>query len=175
MMKTPPHVAHRLPQVQKVRRVRSSTTRTFGAISKRRAFEIALFDALFPFLKRGQKDRVDEFVACVEDIARQRLSSEQKFQYMPPEAVHRELMQEMDRSGGFERFLLLLTWYSPRYPLVERAVADMPMLSDATFASDIKKSVQKLLEADRHKSSQGPSLGIQGPSPLIHFIFRKFK
>ena len=34
----------------------------------------------------------------VEDIARKKLDSDQRLQYMPPETVHRELQQELDRS-----------------------------------------------------------------------------
>lgn len=39
------------------------------------------------------------FMARVEDIAKQKLASDSKLQYMPEAAVHRELMQELDRSG----------------------------------------------------------------------------
>jgi hypothetical protein len=41
----------------------------------------------------------------VEDIVRQKLQSDKKLEYMPQEAVHRELMEELDRYGPLvERF-----------------------------------------------------------------------
>lgn len=84
-------------------------------------------------LKQFQKsDGIDSFMARVEDIARQRINADQKLQYMPPEAVHRELMQEIDR-----------------YPLVERAVADARMLSDPGFSAGIHRSVTRILRQDR--------------------------
>lgn len=36
-------------------------------------------------------------MARVDDIARQKLTSDQRLQYMPEPAVNRELMQELDR------------------------------------------------------------------------------
>jgi hypothetical protein len=45
-----------------------------------------------------QKDNTVSFTARVEDIARQRLLSDQKLLYMPPDGAHKELMKEMDRS-----------------------------------------------------------------------------
>ncbi|KZT27005.1 hypothetical protein NEOLEDRAFT_1061726 [Neolentinus lepideus HHB14362 ss-1] len=84
-------------------------------------------------LKQFQKgDGIESFMARVEDIARQRINADQKLQYMPPEAVHRELMQEIDR-----------------YPLVERAVADVCMFSDPGFAANIRRSVTKILRQDK--------------------------
>jgi hypothetical protein len=35
----------------------------------------------------------------VEDIARKKLETDQRLQYMPPDAVHRDLQQELDRSA----------------------------------------------------------------------------
>lgn len=72
------------------------------------------------------------FMARVEDIAKQKLASDSKLQYMPEAAVHRELMQELDR-----------------YPLVERAVADAPTLSDPSFAAGIRRSITRILQEDR--------------------------
>lgn len=39
----------------------------------------------------------EPFMNRVEDIARQKLESDQRLHYMPPESVHRELTQELDR------------------------------------------------------------------------------
>lgn len=38
-----------------------------------------------------------------------------------------------------------------RYPVVERAVSDMRLLSDPTFAASISESVNKILMEDRNK------------------------
>ncbi|TFK43281.1 hypothetical protein BDQ12DRAFT_171629 [Crucibulum laeve] len=72
-------------------------------------------------------DAISSFKSRIEDVARQRLISDQKLQYMPQELLHSELMQEMDR-----------------YPIVERAAADMPMLSDCSFTTGIRTTVQSI-------------------------------
>lgn len=41
---------------------------------------------------------MSSFMNRVDDIARKKLESDQRLQYMPPETVHRELQQELDRS-----------------------------------------------------------------------------
>jgi hypothetical protein len=48
-------------------------------------------------LKNFVKDGISAFKAKIEDIARQRLASDKKLRYLPPEAVYKELMQDMDR------------------------------------------------------------------------------
>ncbi|KAL6306774.1 hypothetical protein BKA93DRAFT_840524 [Sparassis latifolia] len=80
---------------------------------------------------------IASFMARVEDITRQKLASDQKLQYMPDAAASRELMQELDR-----------------YPIVERAVADVAMLSDPVFATGIRDSVKKILSEDRKVTSE---------------------
>jgi hypothetical protein len=45
---------------------------------------------------------MSSFMNRVEDIARKKLDSDQRLQYMPPETVQRELQQELDR--------LLIAW-----------------------------------------------------------------
>jgi len=90
---------------------------------------------LLASFQRG--DGMSSFMNRVEDIARQKLDSDQRLHYMPPETVHRELAQELDR-----------------YPIVERAVADVRMLSDQSFTTGIRTSVQKILREDRGKASK---------------------
>jgi len=76
-----------------------------------------------------RSDRVDGFNRRIEEIIRQRMESDQNLQHLPPDSVHRELMQEMDR-----------------YPLVERAAAEAPLISDANFASGtVRPSLQRML------------------------------
>ncbi|KAI0921911.1 hypothetical protein AcW1_004237 [Taiwanofungus camphoratus] len=82
-------------------------------------------------------DGIIPLMSRVEDITRQKLASDQKLQYMSEAAVSRELMQELDR-----------------YPIVERAVADVRALSDPSFASGIRESVRKILQEDRRGKPQ---------------------
>ncbi|OBZ71918.1 hypothetical protein A0H81_08280 [Grifola frondosa] len=84
------------------------------------------------------------FMSRIEDIARQKLDADPKLQYMSEPAVARELMQELDR-----------------YPVVERAVADVRILSDPAFASGIRASVQNILREDRKNASSGGASGEQ--------------
>jgi len=86
-------------------------------------------------------DSTASFTSRVEDIARQRLLSDQKLQYMPPDAAHRELMKEMDR-----------------YPIVERAVGELQMFADPSFITEIRNSVQKILREDRGKASSNMAI-----------------
>ncbi|GBE79146.1 hypothetical protein SCP_0203430 [Sparassis crispa] len=95
---------------------------------------------------------IASFMARVEDITRQKLASDQKLQYMPDAAASRELMQELDR-----------------YPIVERAVADVAMLSDPVFATGIRDSVKKILSEDRKVTSEiAPQTDANAPD-----VFRK--
>jgi hypothetical protein len=81
----------------------------------------------------------------VEDIARQRLASDPNLINLSQDAIYRELMGEIDRSvaqlirGG-------LNALCPRYPILERAVAEAPLLSEASFSETIRSSVQRVLE-----------------------------
>ncbi|KIJ70463.1 hypothetical protein HYDPIDRAFT_105193 [Hydnomerulius pinastri MD-312] len=77
-------------------------------------------------------DRIATFKSRVDDIARQRLASDPKLVHMPHDTVHRELVGEIDR-----------------YPIVERAVTEAPLLSDASFAAGIRASVQRILDESK--------------------------
>ncbi|KAI5122130.1 hypothetical protein M0805_000778 [Coniferiporia weirii] len=77
-------------------------------------------------------ESIGSFTARVQDIVQQRLNDDTRLQYLGPDAVHAELMQEMDR-----------------FPLVERAVADLPTLSDPAFSAGIRKSITNLLNTPR--------------------------
>ncbi|ETW84446.1 hypothetical protein HETIRDRAFT_47313, partial [Heterobasidion irregulare TC 32-1] len=81
-----------------------------------------------------QSDGMGPFMARVEDVAQKRLDSDSKLHYMSPEVVHRELLQELDR-----------------YPIIERALAELQIFSDPAFAADIQQSVQRILKQDRGK------------------------
>ncbi|KAI9574509.1 hypothetical protein HD554DRAFT_2011676, partial [Boletus coccyginus] len=77
-------------------------------------------------------ERIASFQSRVEDIARQRLASDPNLITQPRDAVHHELMGEIDR-----------------YPILERAVAEAPLLSEASFAETIRSSVQRILDESR--------------------------
>ncbi|KAG1756029.1 hypothetical protein EDB19DRAFT_447570 [Suillus lakei] len=86
-------------------------------------------------------DRTEAFKSRVDDIARQRLSSDPKLISMPNDAIQRELLGEIDR-----------------YPIVERAVADAPLLSDLSFIAGIRASLERTMSAGRgEKSHTTPS------------------
>ncbi|KAI0637764.1 hypothetical protein C8Q77DRAFT_1153480 [Trametes polyzona] len=89
-----------------------------------------------------QSEGVAAFLARVEDIAKQKLASDPKLQYMPEATVTREIMQELER-----------------YPIVERAVSEVPSLSNPGFVSGVRGSVQKILQDDRKASGQGQANG----------------
>ncbi|PCH41174.1 hypothetical protein WOLCODRAFT_162863 [Wolfiporia cocos MD-104 SS10] len=85
-------------------------------------------------------DGMESLMDRVQDIARQRLNADSKLQYMSEAAISRELMQELDR-----------------YPIIERAVADVRLLGDPSFAAGIRKSVTKILEEDRDNRNKPPA------------------
>ncbi|KAH0840091.1 hypothetical protein J3R83DRAFT_1061 [Lanmaoa asiatica] len=59
-------------------------------------------------------------------------------------------MGEIDRSVACLRInFVLFSAYAPRYPILERAVAEAPLLSDPSFAETIRGSVQRILEENR--------------------------
>ncbi|KAI0046728.1 hypothetical protein FA95DRAFT_1542215 [Auriscalpium vulgare] len=79
-------------------------------------------------------DNMDSFMARVESIARERLDADvdNKLEKAAPDALHRELLQELNR-----------------YPLVERALADVPAFSDPAFAGGVRAHARKILQRDR--------------------------
>ncbi|KJA30049.1 hypothetical protein HYPSUDRAFT_32107 [Hypholoma sublateritium FD-334 SS-4] len=70
----------------------------------------------------------------VEEIGRQRLTTDQTLQYLTQEMVQKELAQEVER-----------------YPIVERAVADVRVFSDPTFLANMQASIQRILQEDQSK------------------------
>ncbi|KAI0773817.1 complex proteins associated with Set1p component shg1-domain-containing protein [Fomes fomentarius] len=84
-----------------------------------------------------QSEGVAAFLTRVEDIAKQKLASDPQLQYMPEANVSREIMQELDR-----------------YPIVERAVQDFPLLSDPVLANSMRESMRKILQENRTASGQ---------------------
>jgi len=83
-------------------------------------------------------DGTEAFWARVNDIARARLDAEDKLHLKAADTLHRELLQELDR-----------------FPLVERAVADVPALADPEFAAGIRRHAQNLLQRSRGISVEG--------------------
>jgi len=73
----------------------------------------------------------------VQELVHQKLSSDPKMRYLPDTAATRELMQELDR-----------------YPVVERAVGDMPFFSDPSFGETVNKHITSILDQDRAPRSR---------------------
>ncbi|KAF8631280.1 hypothetical protein AX15_002606 [Amanita polypyramis BW_CC] len=93
-----------------------------------------------------RSDGITTFKSKVEDIVRQRFTSDDKLQQLPPDVVHKELMQELDRQVP-SSFYLVSALSSCRYPIVERAAADICTLSDTPFADEVRSSMQRILQA----------------------------
>ncbi|RPD61971.1 hypothetical protein L226DRAFT_535348 [Lentinus tigrinus ALCF2SS1-7] len=89
-----------------------------------------------------QSEGVAAFLARVDDIAKEKLASDPKLQYMPEANVSREIMQELDR-----------------YPIVERAVQDVRLLKDPSFVTGMKESMRNILLEDRKASGQATTNG----------------
>jgi hypothetical protein len=99
-----------------------------------------------PLTLISSQDGITTFHSKVEDIARQRLASDDKLQQLPPDIVHKELMQELDRQAPRESTLRCIL-ISHRYPIVERTAAEICTLSNASFAVEVRSSVQRILQA----------------------------
>jgi hypothetical protein len=97
------------------------------------------------------QDGMEAFWGRVDDIGRARLDAEDKLHLKAADTLHRELLQELDRYCHFPfpslvfNFLLL----KPSFPLVERAVADVPPLADPEFAAGIRRHAHDLLQRSR--------------------------
>ncbi|KIP10634.1 hypothetical protein PHLGIDRAFT_115192 [Phlebiopsis gigantea 11061_1 CR5-6] len=74
-------------------------------------------------------DGLAPFVARVEDIVRKKLHYDSKLLFGPEATAQRELAQE--------------------YPVVERAVSDIPSLADADFSSRLRESLSRVLQKSR--------------------------
>jgi len=61
-------------------------------------------------------------------------------------------MQELDRQAPLESPLLFIL-ISHRYPIVERTAAEICTLSDASFADEVRSSVQRILQASMPEST----------------------
>jgi hypothetical protein len=125
------------------------------------------------FLKKKIKtktylqDGTEAFWARVDDIARARLDAEDKLHLKAADTLHRELLQELDRcvsphtffpifppfsffNSSYFSFSFSLSWFFfGSFPLVERAVADVPALADPEFAAGIRGHAENLLRRSR--------------------------
>ncbi|KAL5530754.1 hypothetical protein ACEPAF_7012 [Sanghuangporus sanghuang] len=89
-------------------------------------------------------DAIGTFMSRVQDIVQQRLAEDERLQYLSPEAVHNELMQDMDR-----------------FPLVQRSVADLPALTDPAFSASIRRSLATLLNGGDGSGKQSGGKGAE--------------
>jgi len=112
-----------------------------------RVLHIRHSDGFFEeFKSSGEFDRLrrellDEFrngdglapmVARVEDIVRKKLHYDSKLLFGPEATAQRELLQELDR-----------------YPVVERAVTDLPSFSDPSFSAALRENLSQILKETR--------------------------
>ncbi|XP_006460114.1 hypothetical protein AGABI2DRAFT_150079 [Agaricus bisporus var. bisporus H97] len=88
---------------------------------------------------------LSEFKSRVENVARQRLTNDHNLLYMPQEFIHRELMQELDKSQ-----------------IVEGSTSELPMLSDSALSARINLSLEKILK------DQGITVKANAPEPTKH-------
>jgi len=70
----------------------------------------------------------------VDEIARRKLDSDERLSQKSPEDIHRELLQELDR-----------------YPVLERALSDVPAFSDPGFAGGIRNHARRILQDSKSR------------------------
>ncbi|KAI0033901.1 hypothetical protein K488DRAFT_84450 [Vararia minispora EC-137] len=111
-------------------------------------------DLVLAFKKSGEFDRLrkellaqfqqssamESLMARVEDIARRKLDSDERLAQKAPETVHRELLQELDR-----------------YPILERALSDVPAFSDPAFNGAVRQHARKILRENSERSDGASS------------------
>lgn len=122
------------------------------------------------FKKSGEFDRLrlqllDEFrngeslapmIARVEDIVRKKLHYDSKLLFGPEATAHRELLQELDR-----------------YPVVERAVTDLPSLTDSAFSTALRETLSRILrearsgDSDENESKEEATNGTATDRPAL--------
>ncbi|KAI9509753.1 hypothetical protein F5148DRAFT_1184842 [Russula earlei] len=97
-------------------------------------------------------DGADAFWSRVDEIARARLNAEDKLHLKAADTLNRELLQELDR-----------------FPLVERAVADVPALADPGFAAGIRRHAQNIVRRSRGDPAEEdvsrPNGAVPAPEP----------
>lgn len=69
----------------------------------------------------------------VEDITRRKLQQDQRLLYLAETAMNRELHQELNR-----------------YPIVDRAISEVPSLRDPDFRVAIRQQLTQMLRDDRN-------------------------
>ncbi|KZP15144.1 hypothetical protein FIBSPDRAFT_896044 [Athelia psychrophila] len=120
------------------------------AYKKTGEFERLRRDLLSNF--QSTPDGMNALMGRVEEKTRQKLG-DQRLHLMPPDTVHRELLQELDR-----------------YPIVERALKESEVLSDTSLHEGVRKSFQKILREDRGPKGitqvQPEPQAHDGPSPF---------
>lgn len=128
------------------------------------------------------QDGMEAFWERVDDIARARLDAEDKLHLKAADTLHRELLQELDRyvdSPSLSTCYLLppnnhralrgpfFLFCRCRFPLVERAVADVPALADPEFAAGIRGHAENLLKRSRGIPGGAAPLPLSFPSPPL--------
>ena len=85
----------------------------------------------------------------MEDITRKKLHYDSKLLFGPEATTQRELLQELDRYVVATCLSGSPTDYARRYPVVERAVSDLPSLSDPSLSTALRESLTRVLHERR--------------------------
>lgn len=110
-------------------------------------------------------------VARVEEIAKNKMTSEHQLQHMPEALAVRELMQELERWSVPRRAILpqRTNIFADRYPLVERAIADVPALTEASFSTSLRQQIAAILyDKDGSKLSMSFNVDSGGLYLYLH-------
>jgi len=101
-----------------------------------------------------RSEAVRPLLSRVEDIAHQKLQADRKLGYLPQEAVHRELIAELDR-----------------YPVVERAVGEFRARADRLYPSEVRASLKSLLrDTQMRETKDEPAKRVEeltNPSAIV--------
>jgi hypothetical protein len=125
-----------------------------------------------------QKEGAEAFWVRVDDIARGRLDAaeDNKLHLKAADTLHRELLQELDRYAlllySLSVFTKTWSFWGIRFPLVERAVADVPALADPEFVSGIRKHAESLVLLRRSRSRGNTGTGFLSFSVVCVLIFK---
>ncbi|KAF8510367.1 hypothetical protein BU17DRAFT_55469, partial [Hysterangium stoloniferum] len=85
----------------------------------------------------ANSDEVRPLMSRVEEIAKEKLSSDVRLEQKTREAVHSEVMQELER-----------------YPIIERAVSEVAALNDEALVTSIEEYVRNILQGESNDSTK---------------------
>lgn len=100
------------------------------------------------------QDEVHPLMARVEEIAREKLSSDEHLEHKTREAVYSEMSQDMERSLLQSLMTFLgLTLYC-RYPIVERAVSNLAVDKEEALLASIDQYLRNIVRGKSNESTR---------------------